>query len=146
MASVGFKWSDEEEKQLLEEIKKGMKYTDIAILHNRTEGAISSRLRHIAYKLYLNNTTLDDISYMTKIEKKDIEYIIKQRSNMSNKKRYKEHILTKNEDISTETSTTETLTKELNILKSDVAEIKKDVKEILRLINAIYEFEQATDT
>jgi len=53
-------WTDEEEKQLLEEIDKDMKKNEIAIKHNRTIGGINSRIIKIAYKIYkLQNIIYD---------------------------------------------------------------------------------------
>lgn len=40
-------WTDEEEKQMLEELDSGMKIADVAKKHQRTTGAIKSRLKKI---------------------------------------------------------------------------------------------------
>jgi hypothetical protein len=66
---MGQKWTEQEEKQLLEELEKNMKKNDIATKHNRTVGGISSRIREIAYKMYLNKIPMDDIIKKTKLSK-----------------------------------------------------------------------------
>ena len=38
------KWTDEEEKRLADEFKAGMSFAEMATLHDRSEGAIMSRL------------------------------------------------------------------------------------------------------
>jgi hypothetical protein len=45
---IGEKWSQEEENQLLEEIRINLSIPDISKIHYRTESAIKSRLRVIA--------------------------------------------------------------------------------------------------
>ena len=134
MSSTGTKWTEEEEKRLLEEIKSGIDYTEIASLHNRTRGGILSRLRYIAYKSYLNNISIVDICNITNLTKEEVEDIIK---------RYKcANEIKSNKHIEKEKITADNIMREINTLKADMAELKKDVKEILTLINSIYEFEE----
>lgn len=55
-------WKEEEEFQLLEEMKQQLSIKDIALLHNRTEGSIRARLpRIVALQLHLKN---DDDYYV----------------------------------------------------------------------------------
>jgi ATP-dependent DNA helicase RecQ len=42
---AGASWSEEEDKQLDEEFNSGMKISEIAKIHDRTNGAIRARLR-----------------------------------------------------------------------------------------------------
>ena len=42
---AGASWSEEEDKQLDEEFNSGMKISEMAKIHNRTNGAIRARLR-----------------------------------------------------------------------------------------------------
>ena len=75
------KWNDEEETLLLEELSKNMDIRVIAQSHNRTIGGISARRRQIAYNLYSNNTTMEEIILKTKLEEDEIMQIIKRRQN-----------------------------------------------------------------
>lgn len=59
-------WKEEEEFQLLEEMKQQLSIKDIALLHNRTEGSIRARLpRIVALQLHLKNDD-DYYVYFTK--------------------------------------------------------------------------------
>jgi len=48
----GTRWSYEEDLFLLQELANGKTVLEIAILHGRTTGGISSRVGHIAAKLF----------------------------------------------------------------------------------------------
>ena len=56
-SKMGQKWSDEEEKILLEELNNNIDIEIIAQKHERTLGGINSRRQEIAYKMYLNLLT-----------------------------------------------------------------------------------------
>jgi hypothetical protein len=72
----GCKWSNEEEKILLEELDKNYDIKTIAQNHNRTEGAIKSRCKLIVYKMHLNNVPIDEIIKKMKLDREYIIYII----------------------------------------------------------------------
>lgn len=78
-SSFGKKWTTEEESQLLDEIARNINQDQIAILHNRTFGGISSRLREIAYKMYLQQIPIDIIINKTKLTKEEINDSINKR-------------------------------------------------------------------
>ena len=63
---------DEEETLLLEELSKNIDIQLIAQFHNRTIGGINARRREIAYKLYSNNTSMEDIILKTKLDEEMI--------------------------------------------------------------------------
>jgi ATP-dependent DNA helicase PIF1 len=65
-ANVGMRWSEVEVSNLLNEIKDGKSFTDIANLHKRTLGSITSKLLHIAEQL-INNDGLDIESVSKKV-------------------------------------------------------------------------------
>ena len=66
--SKGQKWTIEEETQLLEELDKGLDNDSIAKIHKRTVGSITSRIGEIAYKMYIDNNSIEDISNKTKLD------------------------------------------------------------------------------
>ena len=66
--SKGQKWTIEEETQLLEELDKGLDNDSIAKIHKRTIGGITSRIRGVAYKMYIDNNSIEDISNKTKLD------------------------------------------------------------------------------
>ena len=66
---LGAPWDDDEQKQLLKSIAKGMSINDIAKEHDRTVGGIRARLRHIAVEYYNKDYSIDDIEQLTGLEK-----------------------------------------------------------------------------
>ena len=54
-SNTGQKWTEEEEKILIEELNKNIDIELIAKTHNRTTGGIQARRKEIAYKMYRNN-------------------------------------------------------------------------------------------
>jgi hypothetical protein len=76
-SNTGQKWTDEEETLLLEELSKNIDIQLIAQYHNRTIGGINSRRREIAYKLYSNNNSMEDIILKTKLDEDQITETIK---------------------------------------------------------------------
>ena len=51
----------------------------IAKSHNRTTGSINARRRQIAYNLYINNFTMEEIIFKTKLEEDKIMQTIERR-------------------------------------------------------------------
>ena len=78
-SNAGKKWNDEEETLLLEELNKNMGIQLIAKSHNRTTGSINARRRQIAYNLYINNFTMEEIIFKTKLEEDKIMQTIERR-------------------------------------------------------------------
>ena len=66
---VGLPWDDNEQKELLKSIAKGKIISDIAKEHDRTEGGIRARLRHIAVEYYNKDYSIDDIEQLTGLDK-----------------------------------------------------------------------------
>ena len=126
------KWNDEEETLLLEELSKNMDIRVIAQSHNRTIGGISARRRQIAYNLYSNNTTMEEIILKTKLEEDEIMQIIKRRQNHH----YKCKTIT---EIKHQFS----IEIEINEMKNDIKELKNTVTELVEMMKAVYEFEDA---
>ncbi len=89
-SSFGKKWTIEEETQLLDEIARDINPEQIAIIHNRTFGGISSRLREIAYKMYLQHIPIDIITNKTTLTKEEINDSISRREAAKKQKQNKE--------------------------------------------------------
>jgi hypothetical protein len=53
--NMGSKWTDIEEMELLENIRKHLDFDEIAKKHSRTRGAITARLEVIAIRMYEEN-------------------------------------------------------------------------------------------
>ena len=65
LINIGKKWSIEEEKELLEQIKENKSYHTISIQFKRTEGGIRSHLKQLATKYYNNDEAIDSIELIT---------------------------------------------------------------------------------
>jgi hypothetical protein len=128
-SNLGQKWTYEEDSLLLDELSKNMDIELIAQLHNRTIGGINARCRGIAYDLYCNDNSIEEIVIKTRLdEDKIIETI-----NMRNNSKKGKSIEQKKEKFSIET--------EIVGLKNDMKELKNTLKELVEMIKAVYEFE-----
>lgn len=77
---MGSPWSDDEIIQLLQCIRKKKSISEIAEIHQRTEGGIKYRLREIAADYHFNdNRPLDEIHKYTGLSFEQIEDAIKRR-------------------------------------------------------------------
>lgn len=86
----GKKWLPEEESQLLVELENGHSISDIASIHDRTYGGITSRMREIACKMLGENISIQDVMKKTTLTEAQI-------NDAMEKKRYSS--LKKNERI-----------------------------------------------
>lgn len=131
-SNTGQKWTDEEETVLLEELSKNIDIQLIAQCHNRTIGGINSRRKEIAYKLYSDNISMEEILSKTKLEENQIIEIINKRQN--NKKKCKS---------ATKIKTSFSIESEIDEIKNDIKEIKNTIKELVEMMKAVYDFEDA---
>ncbi len=129
-SNTGQKWSDEEETLLIEELSKNNDIQQIAHSHNRTIGGINARRREIAYKLYCNNNSIEEIILKTKLDKDQIIETIKRRNN--NPKKYKSV---------TEITNSFSIESEIYEMKNDIKKLKNTIQELVEMIKAVYEFE-----
>jgi predicted acetyltransferase len=142
--NMGTLWREPEVAQLLEEVKSGQTYDQIAKAHKRTPGGIISRLKDIAYECHNKQMPINEIVLLTSISKNDvIDTIIQKDKCKENMEKRKEKQTTVFE-LSSKTkpvSQTTSISSEIAELKNEVLSLKKDIKEILRLMNALYDFE-----
>ena len=142
--NMGTPWRETEVAQLLDEVKSGQTYEEIAKTHKRTPGGIISHLKVIAYQNHKNEMPMSEIIALTGISKNDIiDYIIKKEAyDELKEKRKGERVKNVIVDKSENTPKPQvSQSAEIAELKNEVLSIKKDVKEILRLMNALYDFE-----
>jgi hypothetical protein len=131
-SNIGKKWSDEEDTLLLEELSKNIDIQVISQSHNRTTGGINSRCREIAYKLFSNNTSMEEIILKTKLDEHQIIETIKKRQNNPKKCKSVSGI---EKPFSIEN--------EINEMKNDIKDIKNTINELVQMMKAVYEFEDA---
>ena len=167
--NMGQKWTDEEEEELLQQIKENMDIENISIIHKRTIGGITSRLGEIAYKMYLKKSNIDDIIEKTKLDENYIRQIIDKKENYNPKKIIKNDVNDVNENDTKEKiiiikgKGNETKEKKILIkfkrndnnqseysIENEIFEIKKDIKfikssinELVEMMKSIYEFEES---
>ena len=119
----GAKWTDEEEILLLEELSKNIDIQLIAQCHHRTTGGINARCKEIAYKLYSNHNSMEDIILKTKLDEDQIIETIKKRQN--NPKKCKSV---------TKIKTPLSIESEIYEMKNDINELKNTMKELVEII------------
>ena len=126
-SNTGQKWTDEEETLLLEELSKNIDIQLIAQCHNRTIGGINARRREIAYKLYSNNNSMEEIILKTKLDEDQIIETIKRRQNNLNKCK-----------SLTEIKKPFSIESEIDEMKNDIKELKNTMNELVEMMKAVY--------
>ena len=76
-AKTGSRWSPDEVKQLLEEIKNKDSIKSIALKHQRTEGSINSKLLGIAVNFIEDGKDIKDVSKIVNKSEEDIQEYLK---------------------------------------------------------------------
>ena len=127
-SNIGQKWSIKEETELLEELDTNIDIDSIAQHHNRTIGGINARRSLIAYKMFLNKNSIEEIINKTKLDKLEIENTIEIRQKI---KTNKVNQITK----------PITIENEMVEMKNSIKELQHTIKELVELMKAAYEFE-----
>ena len=122
---VGQKWTEEEEKLLLDELNQNINIETISQLHKRSIGGIHSRRRHIAYQLYLKHYSIQEIVNQTKLEYDCVKEAIDRRERHKSKK----EIPVIKSPIPIESEIAE--------MKQDIKDIKSTIKELSKILKAI---------
>ena len=130
-SNTGQKWTDEEEILLLEELNKNIDIHIISQCHNRTTGGIEARRRVIAYKLYKNNNSMEEIILKTKLEEDQIIETIKKLKNNPKKCKSIKEI---KKPFSIES--------EIDEMKNEIKELKNTIKELVEMVKEIHEFKE----
>lgn len=128
-SNVGLKWFEDEETRLLEELNKNMDIETISKKHNRTVGAINSRRKEIAYKMFLKNVSIEEIIEKTKLDEESIKQTIDKRKSYNPKK------IEMKKPISLENEIAE--------IKNDIKELKNTIEGLVKIMKALYVFECA---
>lgn len=91
-SAKGQRWTDEGEAQLLDELSKNISISNIAKIHNRTYGGITSRILEIACKMMNNHISMEEIMQSTKLDEIQINEVME-------KKRYAQQKAQVNRDV-----------------------------------------------
>jgi transposase len=144
-SNMGQKWSDEEEKLLLEELNINADIETIAQKHNRTINGINFRRKYIAQKMYLKNMSTEEIIKQTKLDYESIKQIIEKKQNYNSKKikpqpptaQLDNVLITINKNDYIE------LRNDVKEMKNEIKDLKNSIKELVEMMKAVYEFEDA---
>jgi hypothetical protein len=136
-SSFGSKWTDNEEKQLLDEIARNIDTQIIAEKHGRTLGGINSRIRGIAYKMHISNFTIDKIIEATRLTKEQIDEIVERRERY--KKEKKERTANNTNNIINKNSTEHILHIKQYNYDEDINKIKKQLNAIENKIDRLFD-------
>lgn len=79
LLNKGKGWSKEEETKLLDELHNNLDIKSIAEAHKRTIGGIETRRKVIAYRLYCEKHSIEDIICKTKLERSEVMDAIRRR-------------------------------------------------------------------
>jgi hypothetical protein len=115
-SNAGQHWFSTEDELLLEELNKNIDIKTISQNHKRTLGAINARRRLIAYKMYLEKISIEEIMDKTKFDQKTIREIIDKRYKF---KSIENDISEMKNDISEMKNTLNKLVKYLLVLSSE---------------------------
>lgn len=85
LEGVGKRWTEEEEKQMVEEIKT-LSVEEVAKIHKRMPGGISARLCLVAARLLKEGKSMEEVVLATKQSKDNIEDFIKKNGDGSKTK------------------------------------------------------------
>jgi phosphoribosylformylglycinamidine (FGAM) synthase-like enzyme len=135
--SFGSKWTDNEEKQLLDEIARNIDTQIIAENHGRTLGGINSRIREIAYKMHISNFTIDKIIEATKLTKEQIDEIVERRERYKQEK--KERNANNTNNSINKNSTEHILHIKQHNYDEDINKIKKQLNAIENKIDRLFD-------
>jgi hypothetical protein len=136
-------WTGEELTMIRQQYnEQGMDVIQIANIHYKTPGQVAYRLKQIGavdsmnheirgYKEYCDSPLFQEVKHNCSAFRKEL----KQQDRKSNK----EHTMLSSRQEKRQTRNNQQ--EAFEMLSADVQMIKNDVKEILRLMNALYEFE-----
>lgn len=127
---VGQKWTKQEDEKLLEEIKLNLDYDEIAKIHKRTLIGIKKRLEIIAYDMYFDEISMDEITLKTKISEEQINIIIKEKQQKYEKKNNINDYTKKQKKVNKIADN--------NVIETDIIEIKKQLENINTNIENIF--------
>jgi len=126
----GFKWSDQEKYDLLQELKSSMTIEDIASKHHRPVKVIAGKRDIIAKQMYTNNKNLKDICRDMRLSDSELAVIIN-KCESTKKKRAGSKKVCKNTDSEVVISTTELIENSAIVVSESVEEVLlKDNTEI----------------
>jgi len=145
--NAGKFWSDEEEKQLLEEIANNVDFETIAKNHGRTIRGIDSRRREVAFKMFVKECSIEAIMEITKLSEEEINLTINKKQGNIEKKSKKElkqvetKQVIKNDEIQLLKSEVISMKSDIVSMRNEIFELKKTINSLAEMLKLVYEFE-----
>lgn len=162
-ANMGQKWTNEEEKTMLNELKNNIPINEIAHLHGRTIGGINARRNDVAYKLYSDGVSVSEIMTQTKLTHNEIMETITKRKTKTIKSHTPQtplplvtnetneineineinfideinetiNVIKSTHKPAKKTVSNETLQKDITTIKNDITDIKNTIHKILEMM------------
>jgi hypothetical protein len=155
-SNMGHKWTAEEDTTLLEEIEKGVDEETITEGHGRTLKGIHCRRKEIAYRMFLEKTSMPEIVEKTKLDEEIIRQFIDQKENYAAKKEEKKEerasnkVKKKNEEGKKQEDAAKKneeiqhhilLRDDVKEMKNEIIELKTAIKGLVEMMTAVYDFE-----
>ena len=135
--SCGNRWSDNEEKELLDELSRNIDIEKIAQKHGRTIGGISARIRDIAYKMYISNFTFDKIIEATKLTREQINEIIEKKEKIKEERKEKYNNTFKNTSEHILHIKQHNYDNELKEIKTQLTNVEKKLDRLFDLLKTL---------
>tara|TARA_Y100000389_G_C17377884_1_gene472672 strand:- start:148 stop:597 length:450 start_codon:yes stop_codon:yes gene_type:complete len=93
-----FRWTKNEEKELIDKIENNFTIDEVSLHNNRSINSIQNRIKKIAYDLYIEGNSVKNIVIKTKLTEKQVNKIIINKNKQYENKR-KEYREKNSEDI-----------------------------------------------
>lgn len=133
-------WTCDLEKYLLDELKDNKSHESIAIDMKRTRGSITCRVKVIAYEMYMDGKSINEILEITKLGEITLrEYILKKEEAKIKYEEKKKGALTVHSE--NQKVTLQTINSEIIYIKNEIQSMKSIINELSDMIKAVYEFE-----
>lgn len=81
LKNVGIKWTDNEENQLIKELRQKKNVNEISVIHRRTKGSIKARVNKIIIDFYMNCDDTNKIATELCLNRSYVNNIIKKYKN-----------------------------------------------------------------
>ena len=127
---AGFKWTNDEDAQLMKEAQDGLEFDDIATKHQRTISAVKLRVMSNGLKMMTeSNLTLSEVSTLIHISEEELlQY--KQREDDEKMKQKAKQEKTQNKKLNTfSISDGDTITQDIVSILSDIRDYLKIISE-----------------
>jgi hypothetical protein len=124
------RWTQNEDDQLLKYIDEKLSHDEIAEKHQRTAGAIKSRLCGLAYNMHKNGENIESISNKFKVSIADLELSFKRKDIAEKNKNEKKETAKKLKEAIIEHESIKNKLKEDELKKDELKEITLEIKEM----------------